>query len=198
MSPPRFLSIARSFLEASGRAGIALAMISCAGANDELSSLRASMEHGVEAGQSFNLTAACTNEDRYVPVPPAAAKVQGTGHQVVVAATHADCALCALHLEQMTDIIARISGDADVILLLWAPNEDIAMRSLKTLPIGQMVEVCLAKDDFWVREDITHTPFTLLIENGRVVAVVDGEVENSGAGTVIQRWATHDHSRSGG
>lgn len=147
------------------------------------------MEHGIEVGDLFDPTEAdCRRE----PTAKASSVSADASRRLVIFATDADCALCVPHLEQMTTVVERLGGRADVTLMFWAPNEAAARRALRISPIAKMVPVCLASDEFWKRQEVDHTPFTLLVEGNRVAGVVDGEIENNGAAESIVRWVSQE------
>ncbi|MBB4635175.1 TlpA family protein disulfide reductase [Longimicrobium terrae] len=127
---------------------------------------KASMEHGISPGDAVaSVKVPCmSGPDREV--------AEKNKLQVVTFATPYDCSACTPHMAGVPRVLRHINEDQKGFVVVWSPNKKMLQRSL-----GQAksdLPICIDEAGvFWDRHDIQHTPFTVVIDDGRVVYTTD-------------------------
>ncbi|HYW05374.1 MAG TPA: hypothetical protein VE913_00380, partial [Longimicrobium sp.] len=151
-------------------AAVALALMGCDGKVEHKLTL-AAMEHGVKPGTVMPSTAVRCLEGAPRQVG-AAGKLQ-----IVTFATPYDCSSCTPHMAGVPRVLRRMNSTHDAFTVVWAPNPKVAERSLGRAKSA--LPVCMNDDgSLWDRHDILHTPFTVVLDDGRVVYSNDATFTN--------------------
>jgi hypothetical protein len=148
-------------------AGVSIA--GCTAQGEQLA--RANMEHGISPGDVLtSAQVSCmSGPDRQV-----AAKHQV---QVVTFATPFDCSACTPHMVGVPRVLQQVGEEQNGFVVVWSPNRRMLQHSLGTAESD--LPVCVdEKGVFWDRYDIQHTPFTVVIDDGRVVYTTDAVFTN--------------------
>jgi hypothetical protein len=123
---------------------------------------RAAMEHGVVPGTRLAATPV-----RCLHGPPREVGARGK-RQIVTFATPFDCSRCTPHMSNVPRVLREMKLDSLAFVVVWSPKprgvEQEMGRARSELP------VCVNDDgSLWDRYDVLHTPFTVVLEDGRVV-----------------------------
>jgi hypothetical protein len=132
---------------------------------------KASMEHGIHPGeQMVAASLSCmTGGERTLADPSAV--------QVVTFATPYDCSACSPHMALVPRVLRRVNASDRAFVVVWAPNRASLAHSLGRA--RSELPVCLdEKGVYWDRHNIQHTPFTVVIDHGRVVYTNDATLQN--------------------
>lgn len=125
------------------------------------------MQHGVQVGVRLaSLDLHCTDAIRRVVSP-------ASGVQLVTFATPYDCSSCSPHLAGLDNLKNQGKLPRDEMIVVWGSPRDLAsMTSAKHAASPR--PVCIDSSGvFWDRDNVSHTPFTVLLVNGRIAYVND-------------------------
>ncbi|MEX2179066.1 MAG: hypothetical protein WD801_10170 [Gemmatimonadaceae bacterium] len=94
--------------------------------------------------------------------------------QLVTFATVSDCAACEAHMSGLETLAKAGALPVETMVVFWAPRADVA-RALRLMRSSIARPLCRDEhDSLWIRLDITHTPVTALIRDGRIALLDDG------------------------
>lgn len=130
---------------------------------------RALSEHGVVLGQAVpEVALGCSDGvTRHIGEKGA--------YQLVTFATPFDCVMCNLHIASLGDVPWNTLPELDPIVVAWSP----AKSDRDHLSVGGgdepvMFPVCIDEAGvLWDSLNVSHTPFTVLVEDGRVIYLED-------------------------
>lgn len=165
--------------------GLALVVAACTvSATDRLPPTltlsRAAMEHGVKLGQAVpQRDLSCSDSTvRRVAAPGAV--------QMITFATPYDCALCSLHLSSLGSIHWNQLPKIDPFIVAWGPSAKELVRlesGVKDTPGLTFPSVCIDREGvFWDSLNVSHTPFTAIVRDGRVIYLHDGVLSSPALG----------------
>lgn len=131
----------------------------------------ATMEHGVAPGIRVGTQA--------LDCGAAGARALGApGVQLVTFSTPLDCSSCAPHLSSLDSLHARHALPANELVVVWAPGGDLD-RDVAQVRKSTPRLVCVdRRGELWERYDLRHTPFTVLLVDGRIEYLNDRLLEN--------------------
>lgn len=145
------------------------------GPSAESLALARDVDHGVHAGTALTpLSLDCSDGRKRMVGDPNAS-------HVVTLATSGDCAQCNRHWQGITALFERNAARGHQYAIVNAPPSHTAeatahMRGYSDIP------VCFdTAGVLWSNHNVSHTPVTLVVQNGRVV-YVNGEALDHAAG----------------
>lgn len=148
---------------------------------DALTISRAYMEHGVTLGQAVPLTPlSCSDSTaRRVGDPDAL--------QMITFATSYDgCTVCNLHLKSLGSIRWRQLPDVDPFIVAWGPSRKrlVQLESGLSDTLGlTFPSVCIdRKGVLWDSLNVSHTPFSVIVRNGRIIYLHDADLTPAAVG----------------
>lgn len=166
-------------------AGFALLVAACTApatgrSTEGLTISRALNEHGVELGRAVPLTPlSCSDSTtRRVADPDAV--------QMITFATPYDCALCSIHLSSLGSIRWSQLPKVDPFIVAWGPSREelVRLESGVSDTLGlTFPPVCIdRKGVLWDSLNVSHTPFSAIVRNGRIIYLHDGVLSSAAAG----------------
>lgn len=128
--------------------------------------------HGIRVGDTIAVAALpCSDgKDRLVGIP--------NGPQLITFATGSDCASCSLVLPGLEEIWRKQTLGIQTFFVSYMPRGSwpTAVRFFKA---QTSQPVCFDTTGYlWVRYNISHTPFTVLLRNGVVAFGYDGPLDS--------------------
>lgn len=148
---------------------------------DTLTISRAYMEHGVALGQAVPLTPlSCSDSTTRRVGDPNAIQM------ITFATTYDGCTICNLHLKSLGGVRWKELPKLEPFIVAWGPSP----KRLAQLESGvsdtlglTFPSVCIdRKGVLWDSLNVSHTPFSVIVRNGRIIYLHDAALTSAAVG----------------
>lgn len=148
---------------------------------DMLTISRAYMEHGVALGQAVPLTPlSCSDSTARRVADPDALQM------ITFATTNDDCTVCNLHLKSLGGVRWNDLPELEPFIVAWGTSR----KRLAQLESGlsdtlglTFPPVCIdQKGVLWDSLNVSHTPFSVILRNGRIIYLHDATLTEAVVG----------------
>lgn len=135
---------------------------------------RAGMEHGLAINDRIELTLlSCRNGERHEAGREGAV-------EIVTFATPFDCVYCSVHLSGLVELVDQLPEKVQPpVLVLWSPSDTQLERAVDKFGDSGFDLCHDVEGTLWDRYNLTNTPFTVVLRNGRVVYLNDWALDEA-------------------